>query len=87
MPRQLAFETRCPRVVLQLPDLSFTPLLSVEQLRLPSADVRAGFDAEVRRWVARRRRFGESKRLLVESPCSQLTSECQRFRYPPRLDK
>jgi hypothetical protein len=30
---------------------------------------------------------GESKRLVVESPWSQLTSECQRFRYPPRLDK
>jgi|EP01049_Picozoa_sp_SAG25_P007249 hypothetical protein len=30
---------------------------------------------------------GESKRLVVESPWSQLTSECQRFGHPPRLDK
>jgi hypothetical protein len=26
------------------------------------------------------------KRLVVESPWSQLTSECQRFGHPPRLD-
>jgi hypothetical protein len=30
---------------------------------------------------------GESKRLVVESPWSQFTSECQRFGHPPRLDK
>jgi hypothetical protein len=30
---------------------------------------------------------GESKRLLIESPWSQFTSECQRFGHPPRLDK
>eukprot|EP01047_Picozoa_sp_COSAG01_P036068 COSAG01_NODE_2799_length_7053_cov_21.482456_11_plen_155_part_00 len=30
---------------------------------------------------------GESKRLVVESPWSQFTSECQRFGLPPRLDK
>jgi hypothetical protein len=30
---------------------------------------------------------GESRRLVVESPWSQFTSECQRFRHPPRLDK
>eukprot|EP01047_Picozoa_sp_COSAG01_P048539 COSAG01_NODE_4738_length_4782_cov_14.714072_5_plen_343_part_00 len=30
---------------------------------------------------------GESERLVVESPWSQLTSECQRFGHPPRLDK
>jgi hypothetical protein len=30
---------------------------------------------------------GEPKRLVVESPWSQLTSECQRFWHPPRLDK
>jgi hypothetical protein len=30
---------------------------------------------------------GELKRLVVESPWSQLTSECQRFGHPPRLDK
>jgi hypothetical protein len=30
---------------------------------------------------------GESKWLVVESPWSQLTSECQRFSHPPRLDK
>ena len=27
------------------------------------------------------------KQLVVESPWSQLTSECQRFGHPPRLDK
>jgi hypothetical protein len=31
--------------------------------------------------------LGESKRRVVESPWSQLTSECQRFEHPPRLDK
>ena len=30
---------------------------------------------------------GESERLVVESPWSQLTSECQCFGHPPRLDK
>jgi hypothetical protein len=30
---------------------------------------------------------GESKRLVVESPWSQFTSECQRFGHPPRLDE
>jgi hypothetical protein len=29
---------------------------------------------------------GESKRLVVQSPWSQLTSECQRFGHPPRLN-
>jgi hypothetical protein len=29
---------------------------------------------------------GESQRLVVESPWSQLTSECQRFGPPPRLN-
>jgi hypothetical protein len=32
-------------------------------------------------------RDGESKRLVVGSPRSQFTSECQRFGHPPRLDK
>jgi hypothetical protein len=32
-------------------------------------------------------RAGESKRLVVESPWSQLPSECRRCRHPPRLDK
>eukprot|EP01047_Picozoa_sp_COSAG01_P021014 COSAG01_NODE_1206_length_11242_cov_29.405905_7_plen_160_part_00 len=31
--------------------------------------------------------LGEPKRLVVESPWSHLTSECQRFGHPPRLDK
>jgi hypothetical protein len=30
--------------------------------------------------------LGESKRLVVQSPWSQLTSECQRFGHPPRLN-
>eukprot|EP01047_Picozoa_sp_COSAG01_P034454 COSAG01_NODE_2589_length_7411_cov_50.806482_8_plen_136_part_00 len=30
---------------------------------------------------------GESKRLVVGSPWSLFTSECQRFWHPPRLDK
>ena len=30
--------------------------------------------------------LGESKRLVVESPWSQLTSECRRFGHPPRLN-
>jgi hypothetical protein len=30
---------------------------------------------------------GESRRLVVESPWSQLTSACQRFGHPPRLAK
>jgi hypothetical protein len=30
---------------------------------------------------------GESKRLVVESPWLQVTSECQRFGHPPRLNK
>jgi hypothetical protein len=29
---------------------------------------------------------GESKRILVEPPWSQLTIECQRFWHPPRLN-
>jgi hypothetical protein len=35
---------------------------------------------------ARRRPVSE-KRLVVESPWSQFTSECRRFGHPPRLDK
>jgi hypothetical protein len=31
--------------------------------------------------------LGESKWLVVESSWSQLTSECQRFGHPPRLNK
>ena len=31
--------------------------------------------------------LGESKRLVVASPWSQFTSECQRCRHPLRLDK
>ena len=31
--------------------------------------------------------WGESKRPVVESPCRQFASECQRFWHPPRLDK
>jgi hypothetical protein len=38
-----------------------------------------GFNATVAR-------AGESKRLVVEPPWSQLTSQCQRFEHPPRLD-
>jgi hypothetical protein len=34
----------------------------------------------------RRRSPGESQRRIVESPWSQLTSECQRCRHPPRLN-
>jgi hypothetical protein len=43
--------------------------------------------ASSRRRLARNSCSGESTRLVVESPWSQFTSECQRFGHPPRLDK
>jgi hypothetical protein len=51
----------------------------------PSTASAAATRTPPRRW--RRERAGESKRLVVEWPWSQLTSECQRFCHPPRLVK
>ena len=39
------------------------------------------------RAARRARAVSQSKRRVVESPWSQVTSECPRFGHPPRLDK
>jgi hypothetical protein len=72
-----------------------TLLMTVHVIRIVMVAVKYGFMGRADYEVIQRSAdslqtmdlMGESKRLVVESPWSQFTRECQRFGHPPRPDK